>query len=40
MHADDTVTVPRKLNRAGVDPDHLLIDLKTDDNAKGVKSGS
>ena len=27
-----TVTVPRKPLRAGIDPFHLLIDLKTDDN--------
>jgi hypothetical protein len=31
------VTVPRKPTRAGIDPDHQLIDLKTDDNIKTVK---
>ena len=34
------VTVPRKPTRAGVDPNDLLIDLKTDDNIKRVKIGS
>ncbi len=31
-----TVTVPRKPTRAGIDSNHLLIDLKTDDNIKTV----
>ena len=31
-----TVTVPRKPARAGIDPYHLLIDGKTDDNVKAV----
>ncbi len=35
-----TVTVPRKPARAGIDPDHLLIDLKMDDNIKTVKAKS
>ncbi len=35
-----TVTVPRKPTRAGIDPYHLLIDLKTDDNQKKVKIGN
>ncbi len=34
-----TVTVPSKPDRAGIDPSHLLIDLKTIDNIKKVKSG-
>ena len=32
-----TVTMPRKPTRAGIDPNHLLIDLETDDNTKMVK---
>ncbi len=35
-----TLTVPRQPARAGVDPYHLLIDLKTDDNLEEVKTGS
>ncbi|CAA9310418.1 MAG: hypothetical protein AVDCRST_MAG56-6270 [uncultured Cytophagales bacterium] len=31
------VTVPYPPARAGLDPDHLLIDLKTEDNVTGVK---
>ena len=32
-----TVTVPSKPARAGIDPYHLLIDVKTDDNVEEVK---
>lgn len=32
-----TVMVPRKPARAGIDPYHLLIDLKMDDNIKEVE---
>jgi len=32
-----TVTLPRKPTSAGIDPNYLLIDLKTDDNIKNVK---
>ena len=32
-----TVTVPRQPTRAGVDPNKLLIDLKTDDNTQKIK---
>jgi len=32
-----TVAVPQKPDRAGIDPYHLLIDLKTDDNIEKVK---
>lgn len=32
-----TVTVPKKPARAGIDPSHLLIDLKTNDNIAKVK---
>jgi hypothetical protein len=32
-----TVNVPRKPLRAGIDPNHLLIDLETDDNVVEVK---
>jgi hypothetical protein len=35
-----TVTVPKKPARAGIDPSHLLIDLKTNDNIEKVKLGS
>jgi ABC-type multidrug transport system ATPase subunit len=35
-----TVTVPRQRTRAGIDPNHLLIDLKTDDNIKTVRAKS
>ncbi|HEY8562776.1 MAG TPA: hypothetical protein VIL74_20530 [Pyrinomonadaceae bacterium] len=35
-----TVTVPEKPARAGIDPEHLLIDLKTDDNVEKVKPGN
>jgi ABC-2 type transport system permease protein len=35
-----TVTVPRKPVRAGIDPNHLLIDLERDDNIESVKIGS
>jgi hypothetical protein len=35
-----TVTVPRQPTRAGIDPNHLLIDLKTDDNIKTVRAKS
>lgn len=35
-----TVTLPRKPTRAGVDPNNLLIDLKTDDNIKMVRAKS
>ena len=35
-----TVTVPRKPVRGGIDPNHLLIDLETDDNIEDVKIGS
>ncbi|MCF0069669.1 ABC transporter permease [Dyadobacter sp. CY261] len=35
-----TVTVPQKPARAGIDPSHLLIDWKTDNNMKDVKSGN
>ena len=35
-----TVTVPRQPTRAGIDPNNLLIDLKTDDNIKTVKAKS
>ena len=35
-----TVTVPGKPARAGIDPNHLLIDLKMADNNKKVKIGS
>ncbi|CCH52856.1 hypothetical protein BN8_01892 [Fibrisoma limi BUZ 3] len=32
-----SVTVPRQPTRAGIDPNHLLIDLEMDDNTEGVK---
>jgi ABC-2 type transport system permease protein len=32
-----TVTVPRKPARAGIDPDHLLIDWEMDDNVEQVE---
>jgi ABC-2 type transport system permease protein len=32
-----TVTVSRKPDRGGIDPDHLMIDLRADDNIKEVK---
>jgi len=32
-----TLTVPRKPDRAGIDPYHLLIDWETDDNVRTVK---
>jgi aminopeptidase N len=32
-----TVTVPQKPARAGIDPKHLLIDLKMEDNIENVK---
>ena len=32
-----TVTVPSRPTHTGIDPNYLLIDLKTDDNAKTVK---
>ena len=32
-----TVTVPRKPDRAGIDPYHLMIDWETDDNVRTVK---
>jgi ABC-2 type transport system permease protein len=35
-----TVTVPRKPTRAGIDPNQLLIDLKTDDNITTVRAKS
>lgn len=35
-----TVTVPKKPAHAGIDPFHLLIDLKTNDNIEKVKLGS
>jgi len=35
-----TVTVPKKPARAGIDPSHLLIDLKTNDNFEKVKPGN
>ena len=35
-----TVTVPQKPSRAGIDPNHLLIDWKMDDNVKDVKLGN
>ena len=28
------VTVPRKPDRGGIDPDHLMIDLRRDDNIR------
>lgn len=31
-----TVTMARKPTRAGIDSNHLLIDLETDDNIKTV----
>jgi hypothetical protein len=31
------VTVPRQPTRAGIDPNHLPIDLTTGDNIKSVK---
>jgi len=34
------VTVPRKSTSAGIDPNNLLIDLKTDDDIKRVKIDS
>jgi ABC-2 type transport system permease protein len=35
-----TVTVPREPAAAGIDPDYLLIDLKTEDNVRRVRTGS
>jgi ABC-2 type transport system permease protein len=35
-----TVTVPRKPARAGIDPNHLPIDVTTADNGQNVKSGN
>lgn len=35
-----TVTVPRSPARAAIDPYHLLIDSKTDDNVQKVKAKS
>jgi ABC-2 type transport system permease protein len=35
-----TVTVPRMPTSAGIDPSHLLIDLKTDDNITAVRAKS
>jgi 5,10-methenyltetrahydromethanopterin hydrogenase len=35
-----TVTVPRNPTGAGIDPEQLLIDLKTDDNIKTVMAKS
>jgi ABC-2 type transport system permease protein len=35
-----TVTVPGRPARAGIDPNHLLIDLDMDDNSENVKIGS
>ena len=32
-----TVTVPSKPTSAGIDPNYLLIDVKTDDNFEEVK---
>ncbi len=32
-----TVTVPGQPARAGIDPNHLLIDLEMDDNTRKVK---
>lgn len=34
-----TVTMTKKPARAGIDPAHLLIDLKTNDNIKKIKKG-
>lgn len=33
-----TVTVPRKPVRGGIDPNHLLIDLETEDNLEEVSA--
>ena len=35
-----TVTVPRPPARAGIDPNHLLIDLEMDDDIKTVTAKS
>jgi ABC-2 type transport system permease protein len=35
-----TVTMPRTPASAGIDPNHLLIDLKTADNIKTVRAKS
>jgi hypothetical protein len=32
-----TVTVPQKPTRAGIDPNHLLMDWKIEDNSEDVK---
>jgi hypothetical protein len=32
-----TVTVPQKPTRAGIDPNHLLMDWKMEDNSEDVK---
>lgn len=35
-----TVTVPREPTHAGIDPDHLLIDLDTEDNVRRIRAES